>query len=111
MMSIACLFEWSSVSYAQYLELEAWLEASGKVNRKNIAYEGMRMMAIGVWDSQPALYLFLNCGFGGAPTSGRLPRPQVTTWSLPGGSVVEDNPAFQMMSAAVYQTGLLDSLN
>lgn len=110
-MSIACLFEWPRVSYAQYLELEAWLETSGKVNRKNIAYEGTRMVAIGVWDSQPALYLFLNCGLWGAPTPGRLPRPQVTTWSLPGGSVDEDSPAFQMMSAAVYQTGLLNSLN
>lgn len=110
-MSIACLFEWPRVSYAQYLELEAWLEASGKVNRKNIAYDGTRMMAIGVWDSQPALYLFLNCKLGGTSTSGRLPLPRVATWSMPGASVDEDSPAFQMMSAAVYQSGLLDSRN
>lgn len=111
MMSIACLFEWPLVSYAQYLELESWLEASGKVNRRNISYEGTRMMAIGVWDSQPALYLFLNCKLGGSPTSERLPRPHVTTWSLPGAGVEEDNPAFQMMASAVYQIGLSNSLN
>jgi hypothetical protein len=110
-MSFACLLEWPQVSYAQYLALAEKLESSGKVSRRNIAYDGTRLIVIGVWESQPALSLFLNYGLGAALSGVHLPHPRVTTWSLPGPSAAEDTQASQMMAAALLQIGLENNWN
>jgi hypothetical protein len=109
-MPTACLFEWSQVSPTQHADLLEMLEASGKFSLKNAEYDGRRFIAIGVWETEPALTYFINFHLREILRKTGLAQPSVSTWSIPASSEGVEQ-AVQMMAAKVFQYWRVDSCN
>lgn len=83
-MAIACLFEWSWLSREQYLALLPMLNGSGEFCSVNTCYDGERLIAILVWESEQALDLFRSTFLHKYLARAGISEPSVKTWSLEG---------------------------
>ena len=83
-MPIACLFEWSQLSKAQYQALQSKLNGAGEFCSVNACYDGKRLIAIGVWENAQALNLFQRTCLQKYLAQIGLVPPLVKTWSLAG---------------------------
>jgi hypothetical protein len=104
-MTIACLFEWSQLSRAQYQELLSKLNGSGEFCSVNACYDGKRLIAIGVWENSQALHLFRGTCFSKYLVQVGLPQPAVKTWSLEGKDETSQVQAVHEMDDKVLGKG------
>lgn len=96
-MPIACLFEWSRLSKAQYQALLSKLNGSGEFCSVNACYDGKRLIAIGIWETAQAFDLFQRTCLSKYLVQAGLMPPVVKTWSLEGvGGTSQTNTVHKM---------------
>ena len=100
-MPIACLFEWSQLSKAQYQALLSKLNGAGEFCSVNACYDGKRLIAIGVWESAQALDLFQRTCLRKYLVQVGLMPPLVKTWSLAGADKTGQSKAIHEMDDVV----------
>ena len=83
-MAIACLFEWSCLSREQYLALLPLLNGSGEFCSVNTCFDGERLIAILVWESERALDLFRSTCLRKYLARAGIAEPFTKAWSLGG---------------------------
>lgn len=102
-MPIACLFEWSQLSKAQYHALLSKLNGAGEFCSVNACYDGKRLIAIGVWENKQALDLFQRTCLQKYLAQIGLVPPLVKTWSLAGADKTSQSQSVQGMDDMVLR--------